>query len=105
MLASLMVLLVALPLGQAASGGTTRFPLLLALVLISAVVVNSHQRWIFVVASLIGVASVVGIGYAEYFETHPIRIGAEILGLALLAVSALGFQVLALLFAWQHRRQ
>lgn len=44
MLGSLIALLVVLPLGQAVSGATTRFPLMLAFVLISAVVVNSHQR-------------------------------------------------------------
>ena len=50
LLASLIVLLVVLPVGQALLGGTPLFPLLLALVLISAVMVNSHQRWVFVVA-------------------------------------------------------
>lgn len=89
MLGSLIVLLVALPLGQAVSGSTTRFPLLLALVLISAVVVNSHQRWIFVVASLIGIGSVAGIGYAAYFDSQPVRILGELLGLGLLGFTTL----------------
>ena len=37
MLGSLIILLVALPFGQAVSGGPTRFPQLLVLVLISAI--------------------------------------------------------------------
>ena len=89
MLGSLIVLLVALPLGQAVSGGTTRFPLLLALVLISAVFVNSHQRWIFVVASMFGISSVVGIGYAELFESDSIRVISELLSFLLLGFTTL----------------
>jgi voltage-gated potassium channel len=89
MLASLIVLLVALPFGQALSGGPTRFPLLLALVLTSAVFVNRHQRWLFGVASVIGAVSIVGIAYAAYFEIHSIRIVAEMLGLALLGFTTL----------------
>jgi hypothetical protein len=89
MLGSLIVLLVALPLGQAASGETTRFPLLLTLVLISAVVVNSHQRWIFSIASVIGIGAVAGIGYAEYFDSQLVRIIGEMLSLALLGFTTL----------------
>lgn len=88
-LVSLIVLLVALPLGQAVSGATMRFPLLLALVLISAVIVNSHQRWIFVVASLFGIGSLAGIGYAEIFDSHSVRIAGELLSLALLGFTTL----------------
>lgn len=89
MLVSLIVLLVALPLGQAVSGGTTRFPVLLTLVLISAVFVNSHQRWIFVVASLLGIGSILGIGYAEIFDSHSVRIVAELISLLLLGFTTL----------------
>jgi hypothetical protein len=89
MLVSMIVLLVALPFGQAVSGETTRFPLLLTLVLISAVVVNSHQRWIFVVASLFGITSAIGLGYAEFFDSHQVRIVGESLSLLLLGFTAL----------------
>lgn len=89
MLGSLVVLLVALPLGQAASGATTRFSLLLPLVLISAVIVNRHQRWIFVVSVMFGVVSVAGIAFGEYLNTPTIRIGAEIVGLILLGFTTL----------------
>ena len=89
MLVSLILLLAALPFGQAVSGETTRFPLLLTLVLISAVVVNSHQRWIFLVASMIGIAAAVGLGCGEYFDSHPVRIVGELLSLALLGFTTL----------------
>ena len=89
MLVSLIILLVALPFGQAISGGNTRFPMLLVLVLISAVFVTSHQRWIFVVASLFGISSVLGIGYAEVFDSHSVRIVAELLSLLLLGFTTL----------------
>jgi voltage-gated potassium channel len=89
MLVSLILLLVALPFGQAVSGETTRFPLLLILVLISAVVVNSHQRWIFVVASIFGTAAAFGLAYGELFDSHPVRIVGELLGLVLLGFTTL----------------
>ena len=89
MLVSLVVLLCALPLGQAFVGESTRFSLLLALVLIAAVVVNSHQRSLFVIASMIGFGSVVGIGYAAYFDSHLVRIVSETLGLTLLGFTTL----------------
>jgi voltage-gated potassium channel len=89
MLASMIVLLVALPLGQAIVGEAPEFPVFLALVLISAVFVSSHQRWIFFVAAVIGAASVGGIAYAEYFDSHSIRIVSEILGLSLLGFTTL----------------
>ena len=89
MLGSLIVLLVALPLGQAVAGETTRFSVLLTLVMISAIVVNSHQRWIFVVSIVIGVGSVIGLGYAEFFDSRWVRIIGEFLALSLLGFTAL----------------
>jgi voltage-gated potassium channel len=89
MLVSLVVLLCALPLGQAFVGESTRFSVLLALVLIAAVVVNSHQRSIFVIALMIGSGSVIGIGYAAYFDSHLVRIVSETLGLTLLGFTTL----------------
>jgi voltage-gated potassium channel len=89
MLVSLVVLLCALPLGQAFVGESTRFSVLLALVLIAAVFVNSHQRSIFVIALMIGSGSVIGIGYAAYFDSHLVRIVSETLGLTLLGFTTL----------------
>ena len=89
MLVSLIVLLAALPLGHALTGGGTRFPVLLALVVTAAVFVNIHQGWAFVVALLIGTASVAGIGYAEYSGSDAVRISSEILGLSVLGFTTL----------------
>jgi len=89
MLASLLILLTALPLWQMLAGGGTRFSLLLVLVLVSAVLVNSPQRWIFVVASLIGTAAVLGIAYAEYADSAAVRIAARLLSLGLLGLTTL----------------
>jgi hypothetical protein len=89
MLASLVILLVALPLGHAVVGGSTRFPLLLALVLTTAVFVNSHRRWIFVLSLALGIASISGIAYAAYADSDLVRVGSEIVGLALLGTTTL----------------
>jgi len=89
MLASLIFLLAALPFGHAIAGGSTRFPVLLVLVLSSAVFVNSHQRWAFVAASVFGLGAVAGIGYAEYFDSQTVRLAAQVLGLALLGFTTL----------------
>lgn len=89
LLFSLIVLLVGLPIGEAIFGIPTRFPLLLTLVLISAVVVNSHQRWIFLVACLIGFGAVAGLGYAEYFDSRSARFVGTSFGLALLGFTTL----------------
>ncbi len=85
MLLSLVVMLWALPLGHAIAGSGTRFPVLLGIVVISAVFVNVHQGWVFVVTLVIGLGSVAGIAYAEYAGSDPVRIVSEILGLSILA--------------------
>jgi len=89
MLASMLVLLVALPFGQVVTGWHPRFPMFLALVLISAVYVNSQQRWIFWVAAVMGAASISSIGYAEYSGDAVTRIASEMLALTLLGFTTL----------------
>jgi hypothetical protein len=89
LLGTLIVLLVALPLGQTLTGSTQRFSILLTLVLISAVFVNSHQRWIFIVALLTGVAAVVGSAAAEITASDPLRILSHALSLGLLGFTTL----------------
>jgi hypothetical protein len=89
MLFSLIVLLVALPLGQAIFGEPMRFSVLLTFVLISAIVVNRRQRGIFLVASLIGVVSIAGISYAELFDSQLARVTGELLALGLLGFTTL----------------
>jgi hypothetical protein len=89
MLVSLIFLLAAMPIGHAIAGGGTRFPVLLVLVLCSAVLVNSHQRWVFAAASLLGLGATAGIAYAEYFDSQTVRIVAQILALMLLGFTTL----------------
>jgi hypothetical protein len=91
MLASLIVLLVALPLGHfvAGAGGPPQFPVLLALVLMAAVFVNSHQRWLFVIALAFGIVSIVGIAWAEITGVVWVRIAAEGTALSLLGFTTL----------------
>lgn len=89
LLGSLVVLLIALPLSQALTGGTQRFPVLLTLVLLAAVGVNSHQRWIFVVAFLAGLGAIGGVIGAEITGTSNLRIVANLLSLGLLGFTTL----------------
>lgn len=89
LLASLVLLLGALPLGHAIVGGNIRFSVLLALVLTTAVIVNSHQRWIFWVTLVIGVGSVAGIAYSAYSGSEFVRVVSEIAGLVLLSLTTL----------------
>jgi hypothetical protein len=89
MLASLVVLLVAFPIGRSVGGGGKLFSVLLSLVLIAAVLVNGRQRWIFVVAILAGIGSVFGSAYAEVSGSLGVRIASESLGLALLCTATL----------------
>ena len=87
MLSSLIILFGALPLGHLLVGENLRFPLLLALVLTTAVFVNSHQRWIYVLTLIIGVGAISGLAYSAYFDSAPIRLAGQMLGLALLGLT------------------
>jgi voltage-gated potassium channel len=89
LLASLVVLLVALPLGNVLSGGDTSFSILLALVLIAAVFVNRPQHWSFLAALLIGLGSIVGLAASELTGSLAMRIMADVLGLGLLGFTTL----------------
>ncbi len=89
MLASLILLLAALPLGHAVAGGSVRFPVLLALVLLMTAIVNRHQRGFFLVTLLIGVGSISGIAYSEYSGSYFVRIVSEFSSLAVLGLTTL----------------
>ncbi len=89
LLTSLILLLVALPIGQMFSGSTPRFTILLTLVLVSAIVVNSHQRWIFTVAGVVGVAAVAVILVAELTNSSAARVASDVLALGLLSFTTL----------------
>lgn len=89
MLASLILLLVALPLVQMVTETRIGFPLLLALVLLAAVFVNSNQRSIYVIATIAALLSIAGIGYSEIAESDIIRRIAQMIGLGLLGFTTL----------------
>ena len=80
LLATLILLFVTLPAAQLAWGSTPRFQILLTLVLIAAVVVNSHQRRIFAIAGQI-IATTSG--------SAPIILVADTLSLGLLGFTTL----------------
>lgn len=92
LLASLVILLVALPLANLLSGGTTRFSVLIVLVLLAATWVNSHQRTLFTIAVLCGAVAIAGIIASTFVDAAWIRIGSDALALGLL-----GFTTLVLL--------
>lgn len=89
LLASLIILLVALPLVQMATGTQIGFPILLAVVLLAAVFVSSNQRSIYAIATLAALLSIGGIGYAEIAESDAIRRVSQIIGLGLLGFTTL----------------
>lgn len=89
LLASLILLLIALPLMNLAGGWTPRFPILLTLVLISAIFVNSHQPWVFRFTSVVGLLAICGIVATYYIDNAFIRIGTDLLGIFLLSFTTL----------------
>jgi hypothetical protein len=89
LLASLVVLLVALPVGNVLSGGDTSFSILLAVVLMAAVFVNTPQRWGSLAASIIGFGAIVGLAAAAMTGALALRILADALSLALLGFTTL----------------
>ena len=89
MLASLIVLLVALPVGHTLIGGSPLFAVLLTFVLISSVLVNSRQRWVFILALLVGIGAVLGTAYAEVSGSEGVRIASQLLSMGLLGTTTL----------------
>jgi len=89
LLMSLVLLLVALPIAQMLIGGAAGFPLLLTLVLIAAILVNSHQRGVFILAAILGVTAIGGILTAEAMSLPNLRVVSQVLGLALLGMTTL----------------
>jgi len=89
LLGSLVVLLVALPLGRVLSGGDLRFSILLALVLVAAVFVNTPQRWGFMAALSIGLGAIAGLAASAATGSIALRIAGDVLGLGLLGFTTL----------------
>lgn len=100
LLASLVVLLVALPLLNVLAGGDTSFSILLALVLMAAVLVNTPQRWSFITASIIGFGAIAGLAASAMTASLLMRTLADVLGLGLL-----GFTTLLMLNSLIHARR
>jgi len=89
LLGSLIGLLVALPLGQAITGSPQRFSILLTLVLLAAVLVNSHQRWIFGLATLVGLGAVAASTAAEFTDSSQLRILGHLASFGLLSFTTM----------------
>ena len=89
LLGSLVLLLVALPLVQITMGRSAGFSPLLALVIVAAVFVNSRQRGVFAAASVLGLAAVGGLAFAEWSGSMDLRIASQLFGVALLGLTTL----------------
>ena len=89
LLASLVVLLVALPVVRLVYGGDVRFSILMAAVLLAAVFVNSPQRWSFHTALVIAGSAIVSLGFAAATDSLVARVVADASSLALLGFTTL----------------
>jgi len=81
--------LVALPVIQLISGSPPRFQILTTLVLVAAIYVNSRQRWIFLVAGIVGAAAIAGTVFGQTLDSVPILIASDTLSLGLLGFTTL----------------
>jgi hypothetical protein len=100
LLASLVLMLVMLPVFRVLPGGGIRFSILLGIVLGAAIYVNSAKRWMLVGAVLTGGGAIVGAGIAHAATSPNVQIAADFLGLALL-----GFTTLYLLNSLMHTQR
>jgi voltage-gated potassium channel len=85
LLASLVVLIVALPIFRSVSGGAIRFSILLSLVLTAAVYVNGRRRWTLVAAIAVGGGAIAAVAFGEATGSIAARILSGSLGLGLLS--------------------
>lgn len=89
LLFSLGLLLVTLPLVRVVPGGEVRFSVLLSLVLFAAIYVNSTQRWMLIVAIIVGGGSIITRATAAATGAVPVQIVADAMSLALLGFTTL----------------
>ncbi|MBK7949292.1 MAG: two pore domain potassium channel family protein [Deltaproteobacteria bacterium] len=87
LLASLIFMMVALPLLEWSSGRTLRFPILFSLVLMAATWVNRTQHWVLVVAILTGIGALAGNALSVAEGALAPRIAGDLSGLALLVLT------------------
>jgi len=93
MLASIVVMMVAMPFLEGLPGERLRFPILFGLVLLAAIRVNSNRRWVFWLALAIGVGALTGHVVADAIASTHLRTAADVASLVLLTsttVSILG---------------
>ncbi len=89
LLASLVFMMVALPLLEWSAGRTFRFPLLFSLVLTVAVWINRKQHWISGIALLAGLGALAGNLLGVVAPTSGMRAVGDLLGLVLLVLTTL----------------
>ena len=89
LLATLILLLVALPIVQLIAGSAPGFQALLTLVLVAAIFVNSHQRWIFSLATLVGIGAIGATLFGQLLDSVPLIITSHTLSLSLLGFTTL----------------
>lgn len=89
LLASLVGLLVALPVFQHIPGGGVRFSILLCIVLTAAVYVNSQRRWALIVTVLIAGGAIASMAMSEATGSMTARLASGFLSFALLASTTL----------------
>lgn len=89
LLASLALLFLTLPMVRDMPGGRLRFSLLFALVLISAIYVNSVRRWLLVAGASLGAAAIVLGAIAEVTGDPAIRVVSSSFALVLVALTIL----------------
>lgn len=87
LLASLVFMMVALPMLEWSAGRTFRFPLLFSLVLTTAVWVNRKQHWISGMALVAGLGALAGNALAIVVDSSGPRVVGDLFGLALLVMT------------------
>jgi hypothetical protein len=89
LLASLVTLLLALPVFRNTPGGSVRFSILLSLVLIAAIYVNSVHRWLLILGTLLGGSAIAATAIGQFAGSEPALLVARSLGLGLLVMTTL----------------
>lgn len=87
LLASLIFMMVALPLLEWSAGRTLRFPIVFSLVLMAATWVNRTQHWVLVAAIVTGVGALAGNALSVAEGSILPRIAGDLSGLALLGLT------------------
>ncbi len=98
LLGALVAMLVALPLGRVVEAGEIFFSAPMVLLLLASIVVNSRQRWGYVVAIVLGVAAIAALIAANITNSFTARIVSDVLGFMLFSLTT-GFLLTTLVYA------